>query len=346
MIRKLKIVFLLLLLITPLRVTATEYTAPTAPDFAQKYIPEEQESFGEGLLHILAMAMEDIQPNIAAAIRVCAKLIAVAILISLIKNFEWGSVADLAATVCIGTLMVEPVGVFADLGAETIAQLCTYAKLLIPVMTAALASQGYVSSSAGLYAGTTIFNSILSNIVAKLLVPTVYILIALSIADSSIQDNTLSNIKKNLKATVTWLLKIILYVFTGYMTLTGVISGSADAYAVKAVKLTISGAVPVVGSIISDASEAILVSAGTMRAAAGIYGLFAFLGICIGPFVKIGIQYLLLKLTATVCSIFGNKSVSSLVCDFSSIMGIILAMTGAVCLFLLISTVCFMRGIS
>ena len=113
----------------------------------------------------------------------------------------------------------------------------------------------------------------------------------------------------------------------------------------KATKMTIKSVVPVVGGILSDASETILVGAGVMKSAAGIYGIFAVLAICITPFLQIGMQYLLLKTTAAVCGIFGYKPAVSLIEDFSSGMGFVLAMTGTVCVLLLISIVCFMKGI-
>ena len=138
----------------------------------------------------------------------------------------------------------------------------------------------------------------------------------------------------------------ILYIFTGYISITGVISGAVDASALKAAKLTISGAVPVVGSILSDATETILVSAGLMKSAAGVYGIFAFLAVCISPFLKIGAQYILLKVTCAVCNTFDCKSAVTLVESFSSGMGFVLAMTGTVCILLLVSVVCFMKGMN
>ena len=145
---------------------------------------------------------------------------------------------------------------------------------------------------------------------------------------------------------MTWCLKIVLYVFTGYMSITGVISGTVDASALKAAKLTISGVVPVIGSVLSDTSETILVSAGIMKNTAGVYGILAIVAIFISPFLEIGIQYLMLKLTGAVCNMIGSKQSVSLVNSFSTGMGIVLAMTGTVCVLLLISLVCFMKGMS
>jgi len=144
---------------------------------------------------------------------------------------------------------------------------------------------------------------------------------------------------------MTWCLKTILYVFTGYIGITGVISGTTDAATLKVAKMTISGAVPVVGGILSDASEAVLVSAGLVKNAAGIYGMLAVAAVWIRPFVKIGAHYLLLKGTAGFCGIFGSKKTTDLISDFSSAMGLLLGMTGSVCLMLVISTACYMKGV-
>jgi stage III sporulation protein AE len=150
--------------------------------------------------------------------------------------------------------------------------------------------------------------------------------------------------KDFVKWLMTWGLKVILYVFTGYMGITRVITGTADAAAIKAAKLTISGVVPVVGGILSDASEAVVLSAGVMKNAVGIYGLLAVIAIWITPFLQIGIQYLLLKATAALSETFGVKRCSDLIGRFAAAMGLLLAMTATVCFLLLISTICFMKG--
>ena len=174
----------------------------------------------------------------------------------------------------------------------------------------------------------------------------IYIYLCLSIVGSVSADDLIQNMKKFTKWLITWSLKIILYVFTGFMGITGVVSGTADASTVKAVKLSITGMVPVVGGIISDASESIIVGASVLKNTAGIYGIVAIIAVFIGPFLKIGVQYIMLKITASVCSVFSNKQQTELLKDFSGGMGMVLAMTGTVCLLLLISIVCFMKGLS
>ena len=137
-----------------------------------------------------------------------------------------------------------------------------------------------------------------------------------------------------------------MYAYTAYMTITGVISGTVDASTLKATKMAISSAVPVIGGLLSDASETILVGAGVLKNSIGIYGLFVMISLWIGPFIKIGIQYLLMKVTAAITGIFGVKEGTDLLNDLTSAMGMILSMIGVQTVLLIVSTVCFMRGVT
>ena len=66
----------------------------------------------------------------------------------------------------------------------------------------------------------------------------------------------------------------------------------------KVAKAAISGVVPVVGGIISDASETVLAGAGMLKNTIGVFGTLAILAACAYPFLQLGVQYLLYKLTA------------------------------------------------
>ena len=100
-----------------------------------------------------------------------------------------------------------------------------------------------------------------------------------------------------------------------------------------------------VGNILSDASETILLSAGVMKNSAGAYGLVVLAAIFLGPFIKIGIHYILLKVTAALCAVFSTKETSGLVVAYANGMGFVLAMTGVSCLLSMISIVCYIKGV-
>ena len=338
-------VTLLFLFATP--VSAVEITAPEVPSSGADLMPEDTGSFSEGLKEILLAALEQLRPDLAEASGICLGVVAVTMLVCVVQAIP-GDVkrpSEIAGAVAVAVLLLQGTNSLIHLGSETVQEMSEYGKLLLPAMTAALAAQGGVTTSAALYGGTVAFSTFLTALLSRLLIPMVYVFLALSAANAALGEDVLKELRDLVKSIMVWCLKTVLTIFTTYISITGVVSGTTDAASLKATKMTISGMVPVVGGILSDASEAVLVSAGVVKNAAGIYGIFAILALFLGPFLKIGAHYLMLKATGAVCGIFGSKGVSGIISDFGTAMGLLLGMTGGFCLLLLISTVCFLRGV-
>lgn len=343
-----KLVFLMLILfMIALPVQAGELEAPRVPENARENMPEDPGNLLGSFSELFYKAAGKLRPDLQEACRVSLSAIAAVMLVSAVSSIEApvARMSDLAGTaaVCLGLLKASHALI--TLGAETVISLSQYGKLLLPVMSGALAAQGGISSSAALYAGTAGFSALLSSLISRVLIPLTYLFLVFSLCSSALGQQQFQKLRDLVKSLISWCLKTTLSVFLAYMGLTGVISGTADAAAVKATRTAVSAAVPVVGSILSGASETMLVSIGMLKNAAGIYGIFAVIAIFLDPFLKILLHYWVLKLTGAVCSIFGNGRVSSLVGDFGTAMGLLLAMTGTACLLILIAAVCFMKGV-
>lgn len=337
-------VLILAILIVP--VMAEDITAPPAPDEAEIYMPEEPQTFSDGLLYIIRKAIGTIEPELAEAGKICVAVIAVSVLCAIVQQItgHTKSVADLVSTIFIALLLIWPTNALIGLGRQTVENLSAYGELIVPVMTTSLAAQGAATTSAGLYGATTAFAAILSSLISNFIVPLLYIYLCLSMVNSVLADESLKRLQEFAKWITVWSMKAIMYVYTAYMTITGVVSGNVDASALKATKLAISSAVPMIGGLLSDASETILIGAGITKNAVGIYGLFVMISLWIGPFLKIGVQYLLMKLISGVAGIFAPKQTVDLIGNFTTAMGMLLSMISVQTLLLIVSTVCFMRG--
>ena len=335
-----------LLCVLAFPVSAAEFTAPKVPDSAREMMPENTTSFSDGLQQLLGKGLSLLRPDLAEAGRVGLSVMAATLMVSVLQTFSGAAkqTADFIGAVAISSVILLNTNSLVSLAVETLEQLTEYGKLLLPVLTAAMAAKGGITSSGALYTGTTLFSTLLSTLICRLLIPMVYLFLALSVSNAAMGTEVLKKLRDLLKGFISWSLKTLLTVFTTYMGVTGILSGSTDAAALKAAKVTISTFVPVVGGILSDASEALLVSVDLARGAAGIYGIFAILAIFLEPFCRIGSHYLLLKFTAAISSLFGTKDMSDLIGDYSAAMGLLLGMTGSACLLQLISAVCFLKG--
>ena len=338
---------ILLILSLPVSAAAAEIVAPSVPESGSAYMPQTTDSFAEGLRELLHNSLNLVHPELEAAVQVISCILFSAMLVSLLTiiSEKENAAISIAGAAVIAAAMFQHTDSMVRCASDAVWEICEYGKLLSPVLTTALAAQGGITASAALYMGTTTFITFLSVLVSKLIVPMVYIFLAFSTAHCATGGEVLKKFSDAVKHVLSWGLKTLMIVFTTYMSVTGVVSGTTDTAALKAAKLTISSAVPVVGSILSDASESVLISMGVMKNAAGVYGILAVLAVFVGPFVKIGMQYLLLKAASVICSLFASKNVAALVEDFSTAMGLMLAMVAAGCVMVLISTVCFLKGI-
>ena len=338
---------LILICLLSVPVSAMEYSAPEPPAEVMPMMPQDTESFGDGVAYIIKQGLKAASPSLRDATSVCISLCAIAMLTGLVEKYLQSStgVTGLVGAVSAGCLLLSASGTLIRQSIEKIRQMQEYGKLLLPTLTAVHAAQGAPVSAAALHSGTIAFLTFLVMLITKVIVPLIYGYLCLSIVSSAIDQDILIKLKTSIKGVLTWSMRTVLYVFTGYMTITSVVSGSADASTLKATRLTISGMIPVVGRILADASESVLVGAGILKSSIGVYGMIAILGIGMTPFLAAGLNYLLMKLTTILCSVWGTKKYTGLISDAATAMGYVLSMTASVLIMLFVSIICFLKGI-
>ena len=94
---------------------------------------------------------------------------------------------------------------------------------------------------------------------------------------------------------------------------------------------------PVVGGIIAEATETVLAGAGMLKNTIGVFGMLAILAACAYPFLQLGVQYLLYKLSAFLAAAVGAPELRKLIDGLGGAFGLVLGMTGSCALLLLIS---------
>lgn len=248
-------------------------------------------------------------------------------------------IVTIAGSLAIMSLSLGEVGTMIYLGQETLDKMSTFSTGLLPVMTILSTATGGITAGVTRQAATVLFSGLLIAIINHLLLPLVYAFLAICCADATIDNLGLKKIANLIKSTVVGFLTSFLLIFVAYLTVSGAIAGSADLVAVRTTKLALSRAVPVVGGILSDAAETVLVGAGVLRGSVGVAGMLAVLAICLAPFLQLSIHYLTYKITAALAGTVANSKLSHLIEQISSAFGLILGMTGACALLLMVSLV-------
>ena len=232
----------------------------------------------------------------------------------------------MAGAAAIAVLSLGSMKSLLGLGTQTIEELDVFSKALLPTLAAAVAAGGGAVTAGTGQVIAVCFASLRSS----------RTLAAAATADAMLPRHGLGTVAKAASRVVTWLLTGSLVLFTGYLTLSGAVSTSADALTVQVTRSAV-GAMPVVGRILSDAAGSVLAGAGVVKNAIGVFGLLGVLAACLGPFVRLGVQYLLYKLTAFLAGMTAAPELAKLIDALGGVFGLMLGMTGSCALLLLIS---------
>jgi len=286
-----------------------------------------------------------LEGSVGQALRGGALLLAVVLFCALAETVGFGeggrevNAVNLVGTLAITAIAITDVTALMGLGRETLERMEGFSTLLIPTMAAATAASGAPAAAAARQMATMFFSGGVTALMTQILMPLVYAYLALRVAYAALGNDGLARLAGTLKWGITVTLTVVLLAFVGYLTVSGVIAGATDAMAVRTTKFAVSSMVPVVGGILSDAAETVLAGAGILKNAVGVFGMLVIIGMCLAPFLRLGLHYLTYKLVGALSSTVAQGRVAGLIDSLGGAFGLLLGMTGAAAMVLLISMI-------
>ncbi len=313
----------------------------------------EHETLWTGLGELWRAACGYVRTALESRVSGAAVLLGVVLLCSMAESFfaavEGASVPKFVPMAGALAVTLTAAGDFRQmmgLGVETMEQLDVFAKALLPTLAAATAAGGGYVTAGARQVATVFFTNLLISVIRKLLLPLLYGCIAAAAADALVPGHSLQKLGEGLRKCTAWVLTAMMLAFTGFLSVTGAVTSAADALTVQLTRSAIAAAVPVVGSIISEATGTVLAGAGMLKSAVGVFGLLAVLAICLTPFITMAMQYLLYKLAAFLAGTVTEEPLGDLIDALGSAFGLMLGMTGSCALALLISIIYSVSAVS
>ena len=185
-------------------------------------------------------------------------------------------------------------------------------KLLLPTMAAALAGCGGVFTASAWQVGTLFAADALTTLIHELLLLLVYCHIALASAGAALPESGLDKLADGLKKLISWLLCGAVTAFTLYLSVSGVLTGSADRAAVKAAQTAVSrrgaGGREHSRGVRRDGAQRGPFAARGHRGGRRVGVLLA----CLAPLVRLSVQFLLYRAAAFVSAVSGVKPLERL----------------------------------
>lgn len=316
-----------------------------AAQLMEPYDPAVQADFADGLIEIFDDAVSESSVHIKSTLSVMLRILVILIMCrfwcSLGEN-QVSRASRLVGALAVAACCMTDIHSMIGLGVNLIEEIDHFTMTLLPVIASATAAAGGPGRGGAIYAVTAAFCDILIRMCRSFLIPMLYAYLAVGLADTVLEECRLTKMKELIGWVIKTVLKSILYLFTGFLAATGVISGASDAAVLKTAKFAISGMVPVVGGIVSDASESLLAGAGLLKSSLGTFGMLAILAIFLYPFLRLGIYYLGFKVTSALGGLLGSEQ-EKLLDTITGSMGYVLGMVGSCTAMSLIACCCFVK---
>lgn len=310
------------------------------------------EDFAAGAKAILDTGSGELGGILRRAVKSGVLLLAVAMLCGIGGSIQaelGGGGLDpvrLAGTAAVTAIAVADIHSLMGLGRAALEQMSTFSGLLLPAVTAACAAAGAPAAAMARQGATLLFLNLLLALTDRLLLPLVYAYVAALAAHAALGNDGLKRVGGLIKWACTGLLSLMLTGFILYLTVTGAVAGNADAVAQKAAKTALSGMVPVVGSILSDAAETVVAGAGILKGSIGVMGLLVVLAICLVPFLQMGCHYLVYKCASALTATVTPGPAASLMDAIGSAFALVLGMCGGGAMILYIALITSIKAVS
>ncbi|WP_274953265.1 stage III sporulation protein AE [Angelakisella massiliensis] len=179
---------------------------------------------------------------------------------------------------------------------------------------------------------------LMASFVSAFLAPLLCAYLALSVTSVTCPGFHLEDAAAGLRSFGVWAMTLFLTVFTGLLTIQGVVASGGDQATIKTAKFMIGSLIPGIGGALSDLYVA---AQGYLQIAKGTLGAFG-VAVTVLTFLplllRILLWYLSLNLAALMSGILGSGSISSLLRQLSGALGLLLAVLCCQLLLVVIST--------
>ncbi len=250
-----------------------------------------------------------------AAVSVIAVMLLCALLNGMKLSFgekSLGGVIGMVSTLCICVIVVNPIVSCISSAAAVIKTAAGFLLACVPVLAGIMIVAGQPATAGSYNLLMMAAGNVISLLSSNILVPMMNIFLALSIVSAISPNINLNGLCTAFSKAVKWIMGFCMTIFTGLLTMHGIVATALDTTGTRAARFVVSSFVPVVGNALGEALHTINGCVKMLKSGVSAFGLLAGLFV----FLPILIQCLVWLLTLQVCigigDIFELKEISSL----------------------------------
>ena len=342
--------FFLLLLLCPLLLSGVHAEALyesigeiTGADALQNALPEEERGLGGtltldgsydvgGAVARLGKAVRTrfsarLRAELGAAVPLLGIALVCALSSALVDTGEMRALIDRAGCCAAALLGTRSLDSLLESAREILERFSAWSTLGLPAVFTAAAASGAIASASARYAAACLALDVLMTLSQRLALPLVCLYIALAVSLSLCENSILQALLDVSRWAVTTGLTVLTMAFGGYLSLTGLLAGSADALALKATK-TVPRSLPVVGGLLSDSAGVLLSAASVVKNSLGVFALVSVCALCVVPLTLYAAKLLVYRAVAACVGFLREARLPALIGRLGTAFGMLLGLIG------------------
>lgn len=282
--------------------------------------------------YILNTVFDILGVSIRAVVKALASITALLVVCSLlnmfkksIKNEALDNVMLLISGAVMAASVLEISRAPIERAMESFEQMKIFVNTMSPLICSMYAMGGNISSAIVHNYGLIVFLSILENVCILSLQLILGICMALIIASSFMQDNTLIGLNNAIKKTFTFFVGFIMLIFTSVISTQSLLASKADTLSSKTAKLLASQMIPLVGSTLGESLRTAGASIEYLRTNIGIVIIIILVLMILPTLLSVGLYRLVFVIANGIAGLLGCEREGKLVLEISSLYGYVFA---------------------
>jgi len=265
------------------------------------------------------------------------KLIVLAMICVLLQNLQSAFVESTIGKLSYGityllliTIAVSSFILVVETGRLAIERMVIFVQALLPILLTLLAAMGGFTSAAFIHPFMIVAITAILTIINIIVFPMIHFYAVLSVVSHISEKFKLSQLAALIKDITMGIMMLCMTLFVGALSFQGVTGVVADSLALRTAKFLTGSFIPVVGSMLTDALEAIIGTSILLKNAIGLVGVLVLMVIWIFPMLQILVIGIIYRLAGALVQPFGESQIGDALETMSKCINLVFAAVAAV----------------
>lgn len=318
------------------------------PDAAKDALPDPSDSEAVteavGFRHLFSLFTQAVTDGAEAQGGRLLSLFAITLLFAAVALYGKGNEASLfmqcASSLALYVILVGTV----DRVSAFFSDLATFTGGLSSLYVALFAAGGATAGAAAAGGGFASFLAVLDLCATSLLAPLLRLLLALALLSAlGTSSGIAEELSKRLSGVFIFLLSTLSMLLLSSLAFESSLAGSTDSVAIRTVKYTLSGAIPVVGGTVSATLGALHTSLSLIKSTLGGAAIVVLLSLLLPLLCELFLLRLALSLCESIASFMGAGALSGVIGRFKRLFDLALAAVAILSVLFLLTVGVFTR---